>query len=113
MVLVPSAVALTAAPIKVLGVKPVDPKLVNTSPVAVAVFKSRNAKCVGLAPFIAKNIKLLLEPLAESLEVKVNPPVVMPETVCVYGPALVEVEYVTNADGAFTDIQSIGSAPFS
>ena len=63
MVLVLSAVAFTAAPIKVLGIKPVDPKLVNTSPVDVEVFKLVKAKCSGLAPLIAKNIKLLLEPL--------------------------------------------------
>ena len=76
-----SAVALTAPPIKVLGTKPVEPKLVKTSLLEVDVDKSVKAKWVGLAPLIARKIKLLLEPPAASLDVKVKPPVVIPDMV--------------------------------
>ncbi len=76
-----SVVAFTAPPISVLGTNPVEPNPVNTFPVDVDVFKSVNAKSVGVELLIAKKIKLLLAPLAESLDVRVNPPVVIPEIV--------------------------------
>ncbi len=72
-----SVVAFTAPPNKVLGTNPVEPKLENTFPVAVAVLKSTNAKSVGVELLIAKKMKLLFDPLAESLDVNVNPPVVI------------------------------------
>jgi hypothetical protein len=89
----------------------VFPVPVNEFPVPVGDEKASSEKSVGVELLRAmKHIKLL-EPAAASDEVIVKPPVVIAETVIVYGPAALLVEYVIAA--AFDETVDISIVPAS